>query len=190
MKWIGSALLFTLALTGPILSERVPSPIVDSIAIRGHRQLIHVYGARGTGAPVLMSSGDGGWMHLAPQVAERLASRGFFVVGFDAKSYLESFTSGTSILRPQDVPGDYRLLAAYAAKGFTEKPILIGVSEGAGLSDLAATDTQTQQVIAGIIELGLSDLNELGVVGSFEIRSSVRQFLKNVGTGSEFAAVR
>jgi hypothetical protein len=28
------------------------------------------------------------------------------------------------------------------------------------------------------------------VVGSFEIRSSVRQFLKNVGTGSEFAAVR
>jgi type IV secretory pathway VirJ component len=28
-----------------------------------------------------VSSGDGGWIHLAPHVAEVLAAKGFFVVG-------------------------------------------------------------------------------------------------------------
>ena len=43
-----------------------------------------------------------------------------------------------------------------------EKPILIGVSEGAGLSVLAATDAQTKALIGGVIGLGLPDMNELG----------------------------
>jgi fermentation-respiration switch protein FrsA (DUF1100 family) len=42
-----------------------------------------------------------------------------------------------------------------------QKPILIGASEGAGLSVLAATDPRTKTTIAGVIGLGLSDLNEL-----------------------------
>ena len=50
----------------------------------------------------------------------------------------------------------------FAAKGGARKPILIGVSEGAGLSVLAATDPQTQAVIAGVIGLGLPDKTELG----------------------------
>ena len=49
---------------------------------------------RGAGAPVIVSSGDGGWIHLGPHVAEILAARGYFVVGFDVKAYLESFTAG------------------------------------------------------------------------------------------------
>ena len=44
----------------------------------------------------------------------------------------------------------------------TQRPILIGVSEGAGLSVLAATDPRTKTAIAGVIGLGLPDLNELG----------------------------
>ena len=36
-----------------------------------------VYGTRG-GAPVIVSSGDGGWVHLAPHVAEVLAAKGYF----------------------------------------------------------------------------------------------------------------
>ena len=39
---------------------------------------------------------------------------------------------------------------------------MIGISEGAGLSVLAATDPQTKAAIAGVIALGLPDLNELG----------------------------
>jgi fermentation-respiration switch protein FrsA (DUF1100 family) len=138
------------------------TPIEDSIVIRGRSQVIHVYGTRGAGVPIVVSSGDGGWVHLAPHVAEFLAEKGFFVVGFDAKAYLESFTSGSSTLLQQDEPGDYRELTGYAARGSTEKPILIGISEGAGLSVLAATDPQTKPRIGGVIGLGLPDVNELG----------------------------
>jgi pimeloyl-ACP methyl ester carboxylesterase len=161
MKWICSTLLLTLAITRPVMNQRSRVPIEDSVRIRGRSQVLHVYGTRG-GVPVIVSSGDGGWVHLAPYVAELLAEKGFFVVGFDAKAYLESFTSGSSTLQPQDEPGDYRELVGYAAKGSTEKPILIGVSEGAGLSVLAATDPQTKSQIGGVIGLGLPDINELG----------------------------
>ena len=131
------------------------------IDIRGHLQVLHVYGSPG-GTPVIVSSGDGGWIHLAPHVAEALAANGCFVVGFDARSYLESFTSGTSTLRIEDEPGDYRTLIDFAGGGAGRKPILIGVSEGAGLSVLAATGAGNRNAVAGVIGLGISDLTELG----------------------------
>jgi type IV secretory pathway VirJ component len=133
----------------------------DTITIRGRAQSLHLYGTRGR-PPVIVSSGDGGWMHLGPHVAEVLAANGFFVVGFDARAYLESFTSGKTTLRTDEEPGDYKVLADYAARGATQRPILIGVSEGAGLSVLAATDPRTKAAIAGVIALGLPNLNELG----------------------------
>jgi type IV secretory pathway VirJ component len=134
---------------------------IDTVRIRDHQLTVHVYGTRG-GTPVIVSSGDGGWIHLGPQVATLLASRGFFVVGFDVKAYLESFTSGTTALRMEDVPGDYRTLLAYAGRGSSSKPVLVGVSEGAGLSVLAAGNALTKAVVGGVVALGLPDVNELG----------------------------
>jgi dienelactone hydrolase len=137
----------------------------DKVVIRGREQTVHLYGSRGSGVPVIVSSGDGGWVHLGPDVAETLAARGFFVVGFDTKAYLESFTSGATTLNLKDEPGDYRTLAGYAAQAGRNpmmKPILVGVSEGAGLSVLAATDPKTAQAITGIVALGLPKVNELG----------------------------
>lgn len=133
----------------------------ETINLRGHAQSLRIYGTRG-GSPVIVSSGDGGWVHLGPHVAEVLAAKGFFVVGFDVKAYLESFTSGNVTLRPEDEPRDYKVLADFAARGTMQKPILIGVSEGAGLSVLAATDPQTKASIAGVLGVGLPNINELG----------------------------
>jgi alpha-beta hydrolase superfamily lysophospholipase len=131
------------------------------LTIRGHEQLLQLYGPP-TGDPVIVSSGDGGWMHLGPHVAELLAARGFFVVGFDAKAYLAGFTTGQSTLRTSEEPADYRTLATFASAATGRKPILVGVSEGAGLSVLAATDPETKAVVGGVIGLGLPELNELG----------------------------
>jgi alpha-beta hydrolase superfamily lysophospholipase len=121
---------------------------------------VYIYGSP-QGEPVIVSSGDGGWIHLGPHVASFLAAHGFFVIGFDVRSYLSSFTSAGSTLRPEEEPADYRVLTDLATKSTGKKPILIGVSEGAGLSVLAATDADTKGVIAGVIGLGLPDLNEL-----------------------------
>jgi pimeloyl-ACP methyl ester carboxylesterase len=144
-----------------MMSSTTTAQSHDTLTIRGKAQSLHLYGQRGN-PPVVVSSGDGGWIHLGPHVAETLAKAGFFVVGVDVKAYLESFTSGSTTLRPEDEPRDYAALTAYAARGSAVKPILIGVSEGAGLSVLAATDPDTKARIAGVIGLGLPNLNELG----------------------------
>ena len=148
--------LAALAITGLCFAQTT-----ESILLRGHRQELRLYGVRGSGQPVIVSSGDGGWIHLGPHVAEMLAAKGFFVVGFDVKAYLESFTSASSSLRIEDEPADYQALVDYAGRGSSRKPILIGVSEGAGLSVLAATDPKTKNRITGVIGLGLPDMNEL-----------------------------
>jgi type IV secretory pathway VirJ component len=134
---------------------------VVPLDIRGHQQSLHVSGPP-DGDPIVVSSGDGGWMHLGPQVASFLANQGYFVVGFDARAYLASFTTwnGTG-LRPEDEPGDYARVVAFAARATGRKVLLVGVSEGAGLSVLAATDPTTRRSVRGVIGLGLGDVNEL-----------------------------
>src|SRR4029453_10069948 len=102
-----------------------------------HLQSLRVHGDRGRGTPVIVSSGDGGWIHLGPHVAKLLAANGYFVVGFDTKAYLEGFPSGSGAVRCEEVPADYRELVSYTAGNSGRKPILVGVSEGAGLSVLA-----------------------------------------------------
>src|SRR6187401_2932004 len=81
---------------GPAMS-RSPSNR-EALLIRDHEQSLYLYGPS-RGDPVIVSSGDGGWIHLGPHVAEFLASHGFFVVGFDVKAYLSGFTSPNATLR-------------------------------------------------------------------------------------------
>ena len=103
-------------------------------------------------------SGDGGWI-IGPHVAELLSAI-VLVVGC-VKAYLSGFTSRESTLRAEEETGDYRVLAEFAMRATGKKPILIGVSEGAGLSVLAATDPDTKAAVTGVIGLGLPNLNEL-----------------------------
>jgi alpha-beta hydrolase superfamily lysophospholipase len=131
------------------------------LMVRGHLQQLQLYGPA-DGPPTIVASGDGGWIHLGPHVAELLATRGFFVVGFDVKAYLAGFTTDAATLRPVDEPRDFKALAAFASAATGRKPIVIGVSEGAGLSVLAAADPDTKAVLGGVVGLGLPDRNELG----------------------------
>jgi dienelactone hydrolase len=140
----------------PALAEKTAS-----LTIRGKRQELHVYGTPGR-PPVLLSSGDLGWAGLVVHVAEFLGNSGYYVVGLNSRAYLGNFTTKTSALDPQDVPRDYLTLIEYVRQSSPSAPILAGVSEGAGLSVLAATDPQVKAVVAGILALGLPDENELG----------------------------
>ena len=152
------ALLLFAAVVAPSLAE---AETKATVSLRGQEQTLRLYGSR-TGPPVIVSSGDGGWTHLGPDVAAFLETRGFFVVGFDCKHYLSSFTSGSTTLAPTDVPKDYRALVDYARGGRSEPVLLVGVSEGAGLSVLAASDPGLQASLRGVLALGLPDVNELG----------------------------
>lgn len=152
-----SALALFAGSSGPVAHAQSTA----TLNLRGKNQSLRILGPR-SGDPIIVSSSDGGWVRLAPHVAEVLSAKGFFVVGFDVKAYLESFTSAATTLRVEDEPADYRTLAEFAARETHRKPMLIGVSEGAGLSVLAATDPQTKAAIAGVIGIGLPDRSELG----------------------------
>jgi len=154
LRWLNTA---TAAVTA---TAAIAGQSPQSIELRGRAQTLHISGSP-QGQPVIVSSGDGGWIHLGPHVAAVLADKGFYVVGFDVRAYLAIFTSTSGALSRGDVPGDYRALAEFATHVTSRKPILIGVSEGAGLSVLAATDARTKAAITGVLGLGLPDLNEL-----------------------------
>ncbi len=153
-----------LVVAGSLALPAAAAPSAASsnrLTIRDHPQTLRLYGVRG-GPVAIVTSGDGGWIHLAPAVSEFLAAQGWFVVGFDAKAYLSGFTDGSTTLSTSDVPKDYGALADYAAQGSRGRPLLVGVSVGAGLSVLAATDPALQARIAGVVALGLPENNELG----------------------------
>lgn len=127
--------------------------------IGGHPQRLHLYGDPAA-RPVIVSSGDGGWVHLAPHLADWLSAHGYFVVGFDVKAYLTAATEGGHTLTPADIGRDYAALLALFPS--TQPPILAGVSEGAGLSLVAAADPATNGHVGGVITFGVGDVNELG----------------------------
>jgi hypothetical protein len=133
----------------------------DALSIRGKLQKLHLYGTRGN-TPIILSSGDLGWAGLVVHVAEFLESRGYYVIGFNTKFYLSSFTGRDTKLSARQVPEDYATLVEYARQGSLKKPLLVGISEGAGLSVLAATNAGLKLGIEGILGLGLPDQNELG----------------------------
>ena len=160
-----------------------PAPRRESFTLRGHAQVLYVYGERG-GPAAIVTSGDGGWVHLGPEVAAFLASDGYFVVGFDARAYLAAFTTSSGTLSVEDVPRDYAALVDYAAPGAAGRPLLVGVSEGAGLSLLSATAPDIQARVAGVIALGLPEKNELG----WRWRDSVIYVTKKVPNEPTFSA--
>lgn len=134
------------------------------VTLGGKPQTVHLYRPEGPAGLVVLSSGDLGWRGFVVDVAEFLSSRHVAVVGFNTRAYLESFTIGKARLDPQQVPGDYETLAREAARLLSvgAPPVLAGISEGAGLSVIAATDPARQSAVAGVIGLGLPDRIELG----------------------------
>ncbi len=157
--------LIASLLAGIILNPAIPVYGVAerqvTVVVRGKPQVVHLYGPA-SGPPVLVASGDGGWVHLGVHVAEVLGGKGYFVVGVDSKAYLSSFTGKDLHLTISDVPRDFRLFIDEAQRGKSGRVLLFGVSEGAGLSILAASDPDVGKRIEGIIGFGLPNQNEIG----------------------------
>jgi hypothetical protein len=154
MTRTAASIVLTLTLSPSALAQTM-------LNIRGKSQELHFYGAKG-GPEIILSSGDLGWAGLVVHVAEFLSHQGYYVVGFNSREYLVSFTTKTGTLRPVDVPGDYKLLVDFAGGSSSGKPVLVGISEGAGLSVLAGASPEFKDIVQGILGLGLPDQNELG----------------------------
>jgi len=134
------------------------------LVVRGQTISLTIYKPksppRGT---IVMASGDVGWVGLAASMADDLSAQGFLVVGLNARQYLAAFTSRKGHLQPKDVPSDYLFLAdRLTEKQLLVRPVILsGVSEGAALAVLAASEPKNHAWIAGVITMGLPATAEL-----------------------------
>src|SRR5215213_4855539 len=97
-----------LLLASLTLASLLPFGMADTVRtvrLRGREEKLRIYGTQ-RGQPVILASGDGGWMHLAPHLATALAARGYFVIGLDSREYLSGAAGSTRALAPGDVAGD------------------------------------------------------------------------------------
>jgi type IV secretory pathway VirJ component len=156
----GGSVLAFLMLAGPAAA----GPTNLTVVLDGKAQTLTVYRVEDARQAVVLSSGDLGWAGLVVDLAEFLASQKIAVFGFNSKAYLESFTSGSSHVEPARVPAHFETLvtAARRALGIDAPPVLVGISEGAGLSVMAAADAARQSLFRGVIVLGLPGATELG----------------------------
>jgi alpha-beta hydrolase superfamily lysophospholipase len=134
------------------------------VAVRGKTLTVEIYSPHGSSrGTIVMGSGDVGWVGLAASMAEDLSAQGFLVIGINVRQYLASFTSGQSHLQPADVSVDYRLIinTLKQSRHLAVPIIMSGVSEGAALAVLAASDPANHGWIDGVITMGLPPTAEL-----------------------------
>ncbi len=161
-RWIIFAWLF-LSSIGPGLlhSESVSSV---SMTLRGHQQDIYVHRGAPTGdgpVQVLFLPGDGGWRGFAVEIAKAIAAQGYDVYGWDVKKYLMGFT-GKTTLSESEMMADVREVARWITHGNSERILLAGWSQGAGMVVLAAAATQSENVYRGVVAIGLPESAFLG----------------------------
>ncbi|MCU1296340.1 MAG: Type secretory pathway, VirJ component [Acidobacteriaceae bacterium] len=150
-----------LAFCTTVYSE-IPKPGKNEVPIRGHRQNIYFYPAEGAGnhRKILFAPGDGGWRGFAITIAQDLAKAGYDVYGIDTLRYLKSFT-GPSVLSPQEIASDFNQMARWIQQGGRERCLLVGWSEGAGLSLAATAVGENQTIFDGLVAIGTPEYNIL-----------------------------
>jgi alpha-beta hydrolase superfamily lysophospholipase len=154
---LGLAVLVTLAVPARAATT-------EKLDIRGQAVGLSVYPARGQArGTIIMASGDVGWVGLAASLADEYSAEGYIVLGLNVRQYLSAFTSSKAHLQPSDVPGDYRAILAFARdNSLLARPVIVsGVSEGAALAVLAASDAHNHDWIDGVITMGLPPTAEL-----------------------------
>jgi type IV secretory pathway VirJ component len=157
-------ILIALAAIAWPTAARAVDKVEVPVPVRGKTLTLSVYApktaSRGT---IVMASGDVGWVGLAASLADELSAQGYIVVGLNVRQYLSAFTSGQNHLLTTDVPKDYRLIIDTLKQSRRlDAPIVVsGVSEGAALAVLAASDPANHGWIAGVITMGLPATAEL-----------------------------
>ena len=104
-------------------------------------------------AVIVVTSGTDGWRGLTRDVANHLTAEGYGVIGLDARSYLVEATRRSGSLTPATLQADYVVLLRVAHEWFpnVQHIFLVGVSEGAGLSLVAAADRRVSVQLTGMV---------------------------------------
>jgi dienelactone hydrolase len=148
---------------GSWLQAQAPQRGNNKLTVRGQQQEIYLYPAAGAGPhpKVLFAPGDGGWHGFAITIAEQVSAAGYDVYGLDTRHYLQSFT-GPAVLTTSEVASDFAQMARWIRRGGTERVLLLGWSEGAGLGLATAAEPGNRNLFGGLVAIGATEYNILG----------------------------
>ena len=113
---------------------------------------------------VLFATGDGGWRSLDQEVFAQIGGQGYAVAGFSASRYLKAMSEVSDTTTPPKLAWDFERIIQFAKVSMNLPPdtpiILVGISRGAGLMSVAAGQGALRNQLAGIIAIGLGDVEE------------------------------
>jgi alpha-beta hydrolase superfamily lysophospholipase len=110
-----------------------------------------------------MASGDVGWVGLSVTMSNVLVAKGYVVAGLSSREYIGGFTDGPRHLSVDNVPPDFRAIRDCLRRErlLTAPVVLSGVSEGAALSLLAASNGENHTWVDGLLTMGIPETAEL-----------------------------
>src|SRR6185437_14206604 len=149
------AIIVSLCATVSAQSAR---PGKNFVTIRGHEQRVYFYQGSPAGhhRKILFAPGDAGCRGFAVDIAERLSKDGYDTYCLDVLHYLQSFT-GRAVLTAAQVTLDFGDIARWIEASDHTAILLVGWSEGAGLSLAAAATPENKVLLDGIIVIGLPE---------------------------------
>jgi fermentation-respiration switch protein FrsA (DUF1100 family) len=161
-----------IALFAPGCVHRVPSrapvhlQLTRDVTLNGFPVTLHLVRpvARDTRPLLIYATGDGGWRGKDLDLFRQLASWDYAVAGFSSPQYVKHLRGDAETTTPALLARDYAEIIAVATRELTLPAsttiILIGVSRGAGLSVVAAGQPPMQQVVEGVVVMGLTKEEE------------------------------
>ncbi len=157
--WRSAVLLGAVAL-GVLAAPTLALGATRKVVLESQSATLEVRAPDGASASavVIVTSDLDGWRGLTRALGDQLAGDGYAVIGLDARSYLLEATRRSGSVAPATVPEDYLVVLRLAHTWFPEaqQTFLIGVSEGAGLSILAATDRRVGAQLTGVVGIETS----------------------------------
>ncbi len=152
---------FLAAMLLSIPAWAAPVPGKNEVMLRGREQDVYYFPAAVSPAQgrILFAPGDGGWHGFAITVAKTISGWGYDVYGLDTKRYLTVYTDDGGLTEAQ-VSSDFAELARSLGAGADRRFTLVGWSEGAGLSLLAAAQGN-RLIFNGLVTMGLPPKNFL-----------------------------
>jgi len=164
-----SVLVFASACAhrGPVLDPGLTSTYTRSITLYGHPLTVY-FALPNRVLPVrpllLFATGDGGFRGKDKELFEELASFGYPVAGFSARTYLKNLGYVADTTTPQKLAHDYEQLIAFSERALglpANMPVvLVGNSRGAGLSVVAAGQRIVRASISGVLAIALTSEEE------------------------------
>lgn len=139
-------------------------PGKNTRTLRDQQQSIYYYPPPANapdGAAVLFLPGDGGWRGDVIDMAREVARAGYRVYGWDIKRYLEGFTGKTHLTETQMME-DIATVAEWVQEDASQRVVLAGWSQGAGMVVLAASSTAHKTLYAGVVAIGTPPQAVLG----------------------------